>query len=266
MLVHGGRGRGQGGDRAAVGADGCAAASTERPAPHAHAVDRGARRRGLVPEMPDAGEHDRHPSRFRRSQHVLIAFRATGVDTAVQPASAADLERVGEREERVGRAGRRPRHRSPALRVAIHDESTRDICPAPMPTVAPSLTNTIVFDFTRQAIVHASSRSRHSWAVGSRLEATFQSPRDSRTTSTSWISAPPAACARPARRWAERRPYHPEVRPGCERLQRAVGEGGRDHDLGEHLAHRLGRRLVAAPWKATIPPKALTSSHANAPR
>ena len=136
-----------------------------------------------------------------------------------------------------------------------------------MPTVAPSLTNTIVFDFTRQAIVHASSTSRHSWAVGSRLEATFQSPRDSRTTSTSWINAPPGSVrtsqpagwisgARTTRRFGRvaNASRAPSVKAGA--ITTSVNTS------------RIASAAASSqtPWKATIPPKALTSSHANAPR
>src|SRR5579864_7954685 len=41
-----------------------------------------------------------------------------------------------------------PRARSPARRTAIWTDSTRDICPAPTPTAAPSLNRTIALDFT----------------------------------------------------------------------------------------------------------------------
>ena len=71
-------------------------------------------------------------------------------------------------------------------------ESTRDICPAPMPTVDWSRASTMAFDLTRAATAHANSRSRHSSAVGSRDETTFISSRVSVTSSRSWISAPPS--------------------------------------------------------------------------
>ena len=92
----------------------------------------------------------------------------------MQPASAATSSASGNgKNASVARTA--PFERSPALRAAIHDESTRDICPAPIPTVAASFTKTIVFDFTRHEIVHAISRSAHSRSVGWRRETTFQS-------------------------------------------------------------------------------------------
>ena len=67
--------------------------------------------------------------------------------TAVAPASTAGNETVGEGEERVGGDDRADRRRatrrtaaSSAFRAATRAESTRDIWPAPTPTVAPSFT------------------------------------------------------------------------------------------------------------------------------
>src|SRR6266511_1005588 len=64
-----------------------------------------------------------------------------------------------------------PRARSPALQQAMSTESTRDIWPAPIPTVALPLARTIAFDFTLAATVHANRRSRHSSSVGWRSPA-----------------------------------------------------------------------------------------------
>ena len=48
-----------------------------------------------------------------------------------------------------------PCDRSPARRTAIWTASTRDICPAPTPTAAPSLKSTMAFDFTCLTAVQA---------------------------------------------------------------------------------------------------------------
>ena len=69
--------------------------------------------------------------------------------TAVAPAAIDRLQPVGEREERVRgddaalrqrpHTARPPCAASSAFQAAMRAQSTRLICPAPMPTVAPSL-------------------------------------------------------------------------------------------------------------------------------
>ena len=136
-------------------------------------------------------DHDGHATSFGGGEHDVVALGPAGVDHGGASGVGRNLECIGEREERV-RARTAPLARSPALRVAIHDESTLDIWPAPTPTVAPSFTRTIVFDFTRHAIVHASARSLHSASVGS----------GSRPPSTRRGSRSPGLDPAPARRRA----------------------------------------------------------------
>src|SRR6266511_3309664 len=79
--------------------------------------------------------------------------------TAVTPAWAATSMASGNGKN-ASLAIAAPLARSPAFRTAIHEASTRDICPAPIPTVAPSLANTMAFDFTCAATIQAIARSR----------------------------------------------------------------------------------------------------------
>ena len=155
------------------------------------------------------------------------------------PASAATSSASGN-GKKASEASDAPFARSPAFRVAIHDESTRDICPAPIPTVAPSRTSTMVLDFTRQAIVQARSRSRHSSSVGSREETTSKSSR--RSVDDVTVLHERSSRHRPhvqAARLRQRRLEHPEVLALTERRERLRLVPRRDHDLGEDVSHRL---------------------------
>ena len=221
-----------------------------------------------VTEVARAGEHDRHPPLLGRRQDLLVAPRPSRVDHG-----RAARRRPRPRARRgTGRTRRRrpprPRARSPALRAAIHDESTRDIWPAPTPTVAPSFTNTIVFDFTRHATVHASSRSSHSCGRSARGSR----PPSNRRASRRACRGPARAHRRGAGRTSEAdSPEHgcrDDAQVGSVRERRGRGgrERGRDHDLGEDVGHRRAASTSHSPWNATIPPNADTSSQANAAR
>src|SRR3978361_866417 len=73
-----------------------------------------------------------------------------GWTTARAPA-AASTSTPSRNGKNASDATALPASFSPALRSLIRTESTRDIWPAPMPTVTPSFANTIAFDFTRFA-------------------------------------------------------------------------------------------------------------------
>ncbi|GJD73999.1 hypothetical protein CFIICLFH_2232 [Methylobacterium goesingense] len=77
--------------------------------------------------------------------------------TAVAPASAAAISPSAKGKnaseattEPFARLSATPRRRAPsaAFQAAMREESTRDIWPAPMPTVAPSRAYTMAFDLT----------------------------------------------------------------------------------------------------------------------
>ena len=79
-----------------------------------------------------------------------------------------------------------------AFDTAMRTESTRDICPAPIPSVRPPAANTMAFDFTCLQTRHAKSRSASSSGVGPRLETTFASAAAAVARSRSWTRKPPA--------------------------------------------------------------------------
>ena len=60
----------------------------------------------------------------------------------------------------------------PAFRTEIFDASTRLICPAPIPRLAPLRASRIALDFTPKIAAHAKRRSSHSASVGARSVGT----------------------------------------------------------------------------------------------
>src|SRR3954466_4051735 len=78
-----------------------------------------------------------------------------------------------------------------AFSTARRTESTRLICPAPIPTVAPPRASTIAFERTCLQTRQAKTKSAHSCSVGSRLVTTSISSRPSPTRSRSCTSRPP---------------------------------------------------------------------------
>ena len=99
--------------------------------------------------MPHAGEHHRDARLVGGGDHLVVAHRAAGLDDRGRAGLDRREQAVGEGEEGVGGDDRalacsgagQPAAcaASSALRAAMRAESTRVICPAPMPTVAPSL-------------------------------------------------------------------------------------------------------------------------------
>ena len=216
-------------------------------------------RRAAVSAGNGACPSARRPCRAPRPPPATSSspFEPPGWITAVHAGVGRHLERVREREERVARHAPRPsRDRPPCAprsTTSPRATSARRRCPR----WRASFTNTIVFDFTRHEIVHASSRSAHS-CVG-RLAAARRpsSPRGvSVTTSRSWTSAPPGSgrTSSPAPR-PERRRHHAEVRPLGERGERRRRERRRHHDLGEDLGHGRGGVGVAPPVERDDPPE-----------
>ena len=98
-----------------------------------------------MPKMPRAGKDHGDAVLVGGLDHLFVAHRPAGLDHRGRAGLDGDEEAVGEREEGVGgdhrslgRGSSRPAAcaASAALRAAMRAESTRLICPAPMPTVA----------------------------------------------------------------------------------------------------------------------------------
>ena len=102
-----------------------------------------------VPEVAHAGEDHGQARLVGGGDHLVVAHRAAGLDHRGGAGLGRGQQAVGEGEEGVGGDDRSParaaRSRpaafaaSSAFQAAMRAESTRLICPAPMPTVAPSL-------------------------------------------------------------------------------------------------------------------------------
>src|SRR5713101_8415488 len=95
--------------------------------------------------------------------------------TAVAPAFAASSTPSGNGKN-ASEATTLPASGVCAFITAIFTESTRLICPAPTPSVAPSFANTMAFDFTCLHTFHANRIVRSSSAVGARLVTVRSSP------------------------------------------------------------------------------------------
>src|SRR6266516_8167258 len=94
----------------------------------------------------------------------------------VAPASAAAINPSGNGKN-ASLATALPLRESPAsfaFQIAIRDESTRDIWPAPMPRVRSALAYTIAFDFTCLTTRHPKNIAFSSVLVGRRFVTTFR--------------------------------------------------------------------------------------------
>ena len=115
------------------------------------------------------GEDHRHAALVAGGDHLVVAHRAARLDRArSRPRRSPAGARRGRGRTRPRRPpsppSRRPRAlaaRPRAFSIAIRTESTRLICPAPIPTVAPSLAITIAFERTCRQTFHANNRSSH---------------------------------------------------------------------------------------------------------
>ena len=149
----------------------------------------------LVTEVAPAGEGHRHARAVGRLDHLVIAHRAARLDDRPDPRLDRQLRPVGEREERVrGQRCSLQRAACQAFSTASRTESTRLICPAPIPTVPSSFARTIALERTCLHTLHANSSSLHSSSLGRRRVTTSISPRCSRSTSRSWTRSPPMTC------------------------------------------------------------------------
>ena len=134
---------------------------------------------------------------------------------------------------------------------ARRTESTRLICPAPMPAVARSLASTIALERTCLQTFQAKSISPHSASVGLRSVTTCISERSSMSRSRSCTSMPPMTCFisgstrfdRPLLVVLE----DAQVLLLAEDLQRVVVELRREEHLDELARQLLGQRAVDRP-------------------
>src|SRR5882672_7406843 len=108
------------------------------------------------------------PSRSAAAITSASRTEPPGWITAVAPALAASSTPSGNGKN-ASEATTLPASGDCAFITAIFTESTRLICPAPTPSVAPSFANTIALDFTCFATFHAKRIVRLSSTVGTRF-------------------------------------------------------------------------------------------------
>ncbi|OQC67463.1 MAG: hypothetical protein BWX50_01351 [Euryarchaeota archaeon ADurb.Bin009] len=111
-----------------------------------------------------------------------------GWTRAVAPAAAA-TSRVSGKGRNASDATAVPARGRRAFLTAISADSTRFICPAPIPMTAFSSANMMALLFVCRQTFQARCIARISWAVGSRSVTTCQS---SRKGSVRWTRAPPS--------------------------------------------------------------------------
>ena len=146
-----------------------------------------------VLEVAAVREHHADPGRVGRLDDLEVALGAARLDDRGHAGLDRQLRPVGEREERVG-GERRALQVEPASRafsIASRTESTRLICPAPIPTDASSRASTIALERTCLQTFQPNSISPHSASVGLRSVTTSISERSSRSMSRSCTSSPP---------------------------------------------------------------------------
>ena len=91
-----------------------------------------------VPEMADAGEYHGDVALVGRGDHLGVAHAAAGLDDRDGAMLGDDVEAVAKGKEGVRAPRPSRRATSPAFAAfsaAMRVESTRLICPAPMPSV-----------------------------------------------------------------------------------------------------------------------------------
>ena len=156
-----------------------------------------------VAEVADAGHEHRPAGGIDGRDRVGVADRAAGLGEGRDAGREADLDRVGEREERVRGAGGARRSTSGpsiacALATAWRAASTREVWPLPIPTSRRSRTRTIAFEVTPRTSRQARSRSSCSASVGARRVAQVQAVGSSAAMSgVVTRTAPPAVRIEP---------------------------------------------------------------------
>ena len=100
-----------------------------------------------MPEVPHAGEHHRERRLVRGGDHLVVALAAAGLDRPRWRPARSGRSRPSRNGKKASEAATLPRRsgtvcpRGVVLGLLDGDPraSTRLICPAPMPTVAPSV-------------------------------------------------------------------------------------------------------------------------------
>ena len=125
-----------------------------------------------MPEHPDPGEHHGHAVLVRGLDDLFVPDAPARLDdggSAVLAASSTP-SRNG---KKASEAMTEPLAFSPALWQAIMELSTRDICPAPMPTTCSPLARMMALDQTCLPTFQAKSMIGPPHGVGARLVTTF---------------------------------------------------------------------------------------------
>ena len=154
------------------------------------------------------------------------------------------------------------------FQAAMRVLSTRLICPAPMPTVAPSLAYTTAFELTCLAILKANFRSPSSCAVGCRLVTTLSSRSSTTALSRDCTRKPPESERKvsPGARGSGKPPVVSSRKFFfCAKI--ALASGVASGAITTSVKMPVISRAVAAsigPLSAMMPPKALTGSQRNA--
>ena len=148
-----------------------------------------------------SGQNHRQSAFICRFNNLIITDRTAGLNDSRYTSLRRGNKSVGKGEKRIrgdNRAfgegiGQSSLFRGlSGLQAAIRAESTRLICPAPIPAVAPSLAYTIAFDFTCLATRKAKSKSFSSCSVGSRSVTILRSSFVMMPVSESCTNKPPA--------------------------------------------------------------------------
>ena len=214
-----------------------------------------------MPEVAAAGEHHRGAGAIGGRDHLVVAHAAARLDRgrgARRAAPPRGRRRTGRRRPRRPRCRPCPAPARPAalaasaaLRDRDRDASSRLIWPAPMPTVAPSLANTMAFDLTCLQTAKAKRRSAISAGVGARSVTTLQLELvDARRVALlHQEAAGDRAQQQLVRRRSSRPPVSSRRRFGLAASTARASAVGvrRDHHLGEHLRDLLGDRDVERP-------------------
>jgi hypothetical protein len=119
---------------------------------------------GLISAVEAGATSCIQPGGSIRDEEVIIAAD----ERDVAPASTAEIKPSanGNIASLATELPLKERPASLAFQIAIRHESTRDICPAPIPTVEPSFAYTIAFDLTCLVTLKANKRSAISWSDG----------------------------------------------------------------------------------------------------
>ena len=192
-----------------------------------------------VLEVPAVREDHRDAGRVGGLDDLRVALGAARLDdrrSRPRRPRAAARRRTGRTRRDATAEPSRSVPASRALSIASRTESTRLICPAPMPIVARSLESTIAFERTCLQTFQANSISPHSRSVGLRSVTTSIAERSSRSMSRSCTSRPPITRLRSRSRDVQPAALvvleDAHVRLGGEDLERLLGEAWGEDDLG----------------------------------